>query len=271
MPPSSPINFFRSLLAMTPQQRESALANKSPEIRQRILAKVNEYAALDPDERELRLRATELRLYMMSVLRASPGDRDAKLALVPDDIRGLVKSRLMQWEILPPTLQQEFLQNEHVLSYFSHMEVTNGTASGPAPTNDEQSRWNALPADQRSTMIVQFNQFFELSPIEKQKALGELSGPERVQMEKAMQTFDKLPPEQRIECVRAYAKFVGMSSQERTEFLRNARRWAQMSPAERKAWCDLVLHVPQWPPMPQPVVMPPMPPNFHAVIATNHG
>ena len=59
--PVSPVAYFRKLLAMSPQQRESALAKKSPAVRARILAKVNEYIALDPDERELRLRATEVR------------------------------------------------------------------------------------------------------------------------------------------------------------------------------------------------------------------
>ena len=71
MPPS-PMDYFRSLLAMSPAQRESALAKKPARIRERILAKVNEYAALDPDERELRLRATELRWYLMPLLRTAP-------------------------------------------------------------------------------------------------------------------------------------------------------------------------------------------------------
>ena len=57
----SPVYFFRQLLAMTPQEREDYLTNRPPEIHERILAKVHEYLALEPDERELRLRATELR------------------------------------------------------------------------------------------------------------------------------------------------------------------------------------------------------------------
>ena len=54
---------------MTPDERENFLTNRPPEIRKRILAKVGEYEALDPDERELRLRATELRWYLMPLLR----------------------------------------------------------------------------------------------------------------------------------------------------------------------------------------------------------
>ena len=81
------MDYFRHLLTMSPQQRETLLAKKSPEVRERILAKVNEYATLDPSERELRLQATELRLYLIPLLHAAPANRDAQLALVPANIR----------------------------------------------------------------------------------------------------------------------------------------------------------------------------------------
>ena len=56
--PQSPVEFFRNLLAMSPRDRNDFLTNRPPPVRERILAKVNEYLALDPGERELRLRAT---------------------------------------------------------------------------------------------------------------------------------------------------------------------------------------------------------------------
>jgi predicted Fe-S protein YdhL (DUF1289 family) len=271
----SPVDFFRDLLAMTPQQRKDYLTNRPPEVRERILAKVREYLALDPDERELRLRATELRWYLMPLLRDSSTNRAARLAQVPDDIRDLARARLMQWEILPPPLQNEFLENERTLHYFSHVDATNNSAAGDwhrGPSDTEQARWNALSEDERQRITTQFNQFFELTPAEKEKALGTLSGVERAQMEKTLTVFDTLPPQQRAQCVRAFTKFAGMSGQERIEFLKNAERWAQMPPAERKAWRDLVAHVPQWPPLP-PALMPPMPPkvqpHFRPVVATN--
>jgi Protein of unknown function (DUF3106) len=271
----SPVDFFRNLLAMTPQDRENFLANKPPEIRERILDKVREYLALDPDERELRLRATELRWYLMPLLRDSSATRPARLAQVPDDIRGLVKARLMQWEILPPSLQKEFLENERTLHYFSHVDATNNPVAGEwhrSPNDADQARWNALTEDQRQRITAQFNQFFELTPGEKEKTLGTLSGAERAQMEKTLAAFATLPPPQRAQCVRAFTKFAGMSAQERAEFLKNAERWGQMPPAERKAWRDLVAHVPQWPPLP-PALMPPMPPklqpHLRPVVATN--
>jgi hypothetical protein len=71
-------------------------------------------------------------------------------------------------------------------------------------------------------------------------------------MEKTLQTFAQLPPQQRIRCLRNYAKFAGMSAAERAEFLKNAEHWSQMSPKERQTWRDLVAQVPVWPPLPPP-------------------
>ncbi|MGH8024186.1 MAG: DUF3106 domain-containing protein [Limisphaerales bacterium] len=275
--PPSPVDYFRKLLAMSPQQLQTALAPKPPKIRARILAKVREYGALDSDERALRLRATELRWYLMPLLRDAPDQRAAQLALVPPDIRGLVQSRLMEWQILPPPLQREFLDNEHIAGYFAGISSTNGD-SETAPSDAEQSRWNSYSKAERQAMVSQFNAFFNLSQEEKQKALGQLTDVERKQMQSTLQTFAKLPVRQRIQCIRAFAKFASMSSSERAEFLKNARRWSKMTPAERKVWRDLVAHVPQWPPLPRTAIMPPLPPGIvpvapraaHAVAASNH-
>jgi Protein of unknown function (DUF3106) len=255
----SPVDYFRKLLAMSPQQLQAALAHKPPKVRERILAKVSEYAALDPDNRELRLRATELRWYLTPILQASASQRAAQMALVPADIRGLVQSRLIQWDILPPALQQEFLENEHIAGYFAGLSATNLISAAPAP----------MPT------------FFDLSPAEEQQTLGKLTDSDRKQMEATLQNFGKLPPYQRVQCIHAFGKFASMSQAERTAFLKNAQRWSQMTPSERQAWCDLVAHVPQWPPLPTAAIMPPplpsMPPmpsvqqSLHTVAATNHG
>jgi len=236
----SPVNFFRQLLAMTAIERNNSLTNRPPEARKKILAKVREYQALGPDERELRLRATELRWWLTPLLRVPAASRAARLAQVPEDLRGLVEARLKQWDLLPPPLQKEFLASDPALHYFARVEVTNQVAATPAQEKISQ----------------QFDQFFELTPVEKQQMLNTLSVTERVQMEKTLQTFETLPPKQRLTCLRNYAKFAGMSAAERTEFLKNAEKWSQMSPKERQTWRDLVAHVPQWPPMP-PATVPP--------------
>ena len=238
----SPVAFFRQLLAMSPAERNRSLTNRPPAIRARILKKIREYQALDPNERELRLRATELRWYLTPLMRLPPAERGPGLAQMPPDLRELAQSRLAQWDLLPLALQQEFLANDKALHYFARVQ----TSDPPAPTPEQQR------------IADQFNQWFEFTPAEKQRLLGTLSTGEREQMEKTLKTFDQLPARQRALCIRNYAKFAGMSGAERAQFLKNAESWARMSPAERQTWRDLVDHVPLWPPMPPPA-MPPVP------------
>jgi predicted Fe-S protein YdhL (DUF1289 family) len=266
---------------MTPAERQNYLTNRPPEIRERILDKLREYKALDPNERELRLRATELRWYLLPLLHESPTNRAARLAVIPDDLQPLVKNRLMQWDILPPPLQKEFFESERALRYFTHVDSSNSPPLPPippgpgwhhGPPDPDLARWNALPEDQRQKITAQCNQFFELTPMEKKKTLNTLSDAERQQMEKTLETFGQLPPGQRRQCIRAFTEFAGMSAQEKQDFLNNALRWSQMSPKERQTWRDLVTHVPEWPPLP-PALMPPMPPQLtqrlYPVAATN--
>ncbi len=241
----SPVNFFRQLLAMTPMERKNCLSNRPPEVRAKILTKVREYLTLGPDERELRLRATELRWYLTPLLRVPATERTNRLAMIPDSLRDLVTSRLRLWDLLSPEMREEFLASDQALHYFTRVENTNQ----PAATQEQEK------------ISRQFNQFLELTPAEKQQTLNSLSVPERAQMEKTLQTFDKLPPQQRLTCVRNYAKFAGMSTAERAEFLKNAEKWSQMSPKERQTWRDLVAEVPLWPPMPTLPVLPKLIPH----------
>jgi hypothetical protein len=267
----SPVGFFRQLLAMTPDERDDFLTNRPPEIRARILSKVAEYEALGPNERELRLRATELRWYLMPLLQESSTNRTARLAQVPADVRELVQSRLEEWSILPPTLQQEFLENEHILHYFAHVDAGSSPAENfdRAPSEAESAHWNRLSEPERRQVRDGFNQFFDLTPDEKEKALNTLSETERRQMEKTLQSFEKMPPSQRDECVNAFARFASMPAPEQAEFLKNAERWSALSPAERQAWRDLVVNVPQWPPLPVGFVTP-VPGENKSGVATNH-
>jgi hypothetical protein len=258
---SSPVDFFRQLLAMSPEAQNNALTNRPPEARARILAKLSEYQALDPDERELRLRATELRWWLMPLLRAPATERAVRLARVPANLRELVESRLMQWTILPPPLQDEILANEQALHYFALVE----TNRPPTVTTQQQK------------IASQFNQFFELTPEEKQQTLNTLSEAERLQMQETLKSFEKLPPAQRLTCVRNYAKFASLSEAERVKFLKSAESWSKMSPSERQAWRDLVATVPLWPPMPpgldprnpRPTAEPPIPIPPAPNMATN--
>lgn len=288
MPPApqvrSPVYLFRQLLAMTTVERANYLTNRTPEIRARILAKVHEYLALDPNERELRLNATELRWYLLPLLRESPANRASRLAQVPDNLRDLVMSRLEQWDALTSQSRQEFLDNEQTLHYFSHVDPTNAPPEPGArrkPGDTEQARWQALSEDERRKITAQINQFFELTPGEKQKTLNTLSDAERAMMNKTLESFDKLPSAQRVRCVRAFTEFASMSPSDRAAFLKNAEHWSQLPPKERQAWRNLVAQVPLWPPLPNTLIMPPKPPlptrppaqsppRVRSMVATNH-
>lgn len=181
----SPVDLFRQLLAMPPEERKNYLTNRPPEIRARILAKVAEYEAFDPNERELRLRATELRWYLLPLLHDSPTNRAARLAQVPSDVRDLVQTRLDGWTLLPPTLKQEFLDNERILQYFARLDVSNRTPelSPAAPSSADRAHWDSLPEPERRQIAAGFKHLFELSADEKQQALNTLSEAERHQME----------------------------------------------------------------------------------------
>ena len=245
---------------MTPAERQQALSSRAPENQQRILAKVEEYEALSPDDRVLLLQATELRWHLVPLLSLPAARRAAALKQIPPDLRPLVETRLEQWQILPPPIQEQILDDDQKLQLYLQLE-----ASSPQqrqvllqtlPPGKRQeleggfARWVKLPAADREKTLGQFNQFFELTPEEKEKVLATLSEPERHQMEITLRAFEKLPGDQRAQCIRAFGKFASMGADERRQFLRNAERWQAMTPAERERWRDLVRDVPQWPPLP---------------------
>jgi hypothetical protein len=257
----SPVAAFRRLLDMSPRDRENYLTNRPPAVRVALRVKIREYLAMNPDDRELRLRATELRWQLVPLLRLAPADRGPRLALVPDDLAPLVKSRLADWDLLPPALQREFLANDHTLHYFFHVDTTNQMQPDTAATA------------QRQTIAAQFDLFFELTPEEKEKTLKTLSPAEQAQMEQTLQAFGKLTGPQRFQCLHNFTQFAGLSAAERAEFLKNAERWSQMSPKERQTWRDLVARVPLWPPLPPLHLSNLMPParlaRPHTNMATN--
>jgi len=260
----SPVALFRRLLDMSEPEREKYLTNRPPEVRVALRAKIREYLAMNADDRELRLRATELRWRLMPLLRVAPADRGPQLALVPEDLAPLVQSRLAEWDKLPPNVQAEFLANNSTLHYFA--EVARPLPPLPGSTADQQRFQNA----------IQLSQFFKLTPEEEQKTLKTLSATERAQMENTLAAFGKLTGRQRIECVRAFTRFASLGGAERAEFLKNAERWSRMSPKERQTWRDLVARVPSWPPLPPKIGLP-LPPSpatrlikEHQAVATNH-
>jgi hypothetical protein len=259
-----PVEFFRELLAMNVVERNQALTNRMPEDRRLILAKVREYQALKPDQRELRLQATELSWYLLRLMRMPGTNRQAQLEGIPVSSRKLVEDRLDLWDKLTPEVQKEFLQKQATVRYF--LELAAGTASPSSSTNISPERHKALtngieqiramPEAQRQQLLSLFNQFFELGPNEKERVLNTISEPERRQMEKTLRSFGQLTPAQRNRCIRSFEKFAGLSIQERNQFLKNAERWKLMTPEQRQAWREVVSKVPLLPAAPD---LPPLP------------
>src|SRR6478609_1586095 len=234
----SPVDSFRGLLLLPAPERQKQLAARPPAVREQLLVKIREYQNLTPEERELRLKATELRWYLKPLMALPPTNRADRLATVPTNMLAMVQARLEQWDQFSPVVQQMLLTNQHGASYLA----SGGTANLYPP----------LPGEKvRQKLQERFERIFEFTPAEKEKVLATLSDVEQRQMQKTLSDFEKLSPGQRMQCVRSFAKFSGMSPVERQEFLKNAERWAQMTPAERQSWRYLVNAAPQLPPLPQ--------------------
>jgi hypothetical protein len=264
----SPVNLFRKLLIMSPAEREQFLASRPPENRNRMNEKVSEYLAMKPDDRELRLRATQLRWYMLHFMQTAPVNRMAELAMISDAMdRQLVEDRLQQWDQLSPVEQKEVLDYESTMRNFEGQSPGSRTneiikASSP-PQRDEVEKklknWQQLPAAQREEMYSRFQTFFELTDDDKQRTLQVLPEVERQQMEKTLQTFSHLPKARRDQCIRSFTKFSNMTDEERQAFFRNAERWKEMSPTERQVWRRIVTVLSPQPPLPPGLGTPPLP------------
>ena len=272
--PKSPVEFFRQLLAMSPEVRSQALTNRSEASRRVIEERLREYARLSAEERELRLKALHLRWLLLPLMKAAPEDRERLMAgLAPAD-RALVEPRLRRWEAIPAGLQGQFLEHESAIDFFTRMQHA---ALPPMPpglgaTLDEQSRrldarlsrWTSLPESDRERMLGQFRDFFELEAAAQERTLERLGENERRLVDSARKRFADLPPSLRHGQVNAFGRLANMSKDQRTRFFRTVERWQAMSPEEKKVWRELTKRVPDLPPLP-PGMFPPLPPGTNAV------
>jgi hypothetical protein len=271
-PAKSPVDTFRELLAVMPDERPELLARRSPEDQKRILAKVSEYEALSPSQREVRLRVTELFWYLWPLMNSPATNRPAQVAQVPPSVRKLVSDRLEAWDKLPGKLQRELLENEVTIRYFTEIQRSNEQEKArllrnlpPAQRLKLQAgldQWAAMPQDKQQKTLTRFCQFFDLTPAEKQKTLATLSEAERRQLENTLLQYSQLTSEQRADCIRSFQKFANMDLLQRELFLKNAERWKLMSPEERQDWKELVASLASQPPMPPGLDLPPMPPGY---------
>ena len=256
--PQPPVAYFRELLGLSPAELEKTLAGIVGPIRTNLQAKLQQYAALTADEREARLRATELQWYLVPLMSTAPTNRVAQLAVIPDEYRTLVAERLEQWDKLPSDVQKDFLRIQSVFGS-EREDVLRGLSPEQRQKLEQQlATWTSLPPDRRRRAYENFRQFFELSPKEKEKTLGAFSDAERQEMEQTLQAFEKLSPAQRLTCIRSFQKFTEITPAERAQFLKNAELWKKMSPDDRQTWRMLVTRLP---PLPPGFGQPPFPPK----------
>ena len=263
--PPNPVELFRQLLEKDRQEQEKLLTNRAPENRKQILAKVREYRALNTNQCELKLKATELRWHLRRLMAVPATNRPPLLALVPASDRKLVEARLRLWDRLPEGAKRQLQTNEAAITYFTipAEQKTNYLAT-ISPERRKKllngiAELNAMAPAQRQKLLDQFNLFFEFRPDERQKILSPLSETERQQIENTLKKFEGLPPDQREACIQSFEKFTRMSVEERQQFLKNAERWKLMTPDERQKWKDLVEDLSSLPPLPQDSDLPPLP------------
>lgn len=256
----SPVRVIRELIAMPEAKRSEMLAMYPDGLREPLAAKVTEYLNMDPEARELRLQATDLRHYLQQLLPLDIATRRLALGRVPESLREVVSERIDKWTLLLPDMQRDFLESEKVVRYFTEMGITSEDMRlvlifPPRPdVSPEMERkiaeWNNLPEATRARVFAQFNDMFELSPAERDQTLKVLSAEERDAMREALDSFNQLSPEQRQVCLRSFEKFSQMSVLQRRMFLQKAEAWSRMTAAEREQWKELVNRVPNLPPFP---------------------
>ena len=248
----SPVAVFRELLNMEPAERAKALADRREETRKRILAKIREYQSLKPEERELRLKVTELGYYLRPLMQTPATNRAAQLVTIPEGYRELVQVRLEKWDSLPQAAKTKLLLNDAAIRAMT--ELANGASTNlvrRAMLSHTINSWNRLAPADRQELTNNFDDFFQLKPNERQRAVRFLSPAERAQIAATLQKFGNLTPNQRAQCIHSFEKLAAMSRDEQEQFFRNAERWEMMTPREREEWRRLVETAPSLPPYPR--------------------
>lgn len=257
---------FRDVLAMSGSDREQFLANRPAQNRAPLEAKIREYEAMTPEQRETVLHATQLHEYLQYFVQIPPAERAPQLALVPQDYQAEVTGRLQMFDRLPPPLQKEVLATDSTKAYILGAAPTNAlhTAVMPPLPPDPLATLSRLTPEQREKLFANFEHFFDLSDEDRQKVLATLPVPERTQVVKTLSELEKLPSGQRERGLQSISKLANMTEEQRQVFYANADRWEKMTPAERETWRKMATHLP--PPLPPLPALPLIPRQGMAVV-----
>jgi len=260
------VSWFRQLLTMPVEAREQSLATLPPERRAFFERKLAQYAALPAAEREVQLRATELRSHLFPLMRAATGQRGPLLRKVPAELRALIDERLSRWDALPADVRDSLLEHQFAVDYFAQVDGAMAgyseedlrNVSGWFRTRLEEglSRWRALPPDERRHITRQSVEFFSLDEREKDIVLGKLPMSEQQPLRATIAEIERLPVEIRAQCLDALREFASMSPEERQRFLLAVARWQGMSEAEKVRWRETSRQLPPLPPLPPGLALP---------------
>lgn len=263
---ASPVAVFRMLLDTNETGRAVFFVGRKPEQRKALEAKLSEYLALTPDQRELRLTLTELRWYLPQFFAMDATIRDQSFSQLPSRLRPLMEERLKRWDGLPESSRQRIMTNETAMSSLVRLEKAPlpPTPPGlvPMPKQDRQAietalaAWQSLPEEKRQEMTIRFNRFFELDDKQKARTLRGLPAEERQLVEQTLGAFERLPNDEREKCLASFQQFFKMSHEERRQFLDNAARWQAMSPDQQQVIRQASRYTPPMPPLP-PGLLPP--------------
>ena len=275
--PPSPVEQFRMLLEMSPAEQDAAVADRPDANRAVIKAKLSEYAAMSPSEREARLGATEMRWHLRPLMEMPPAQRARRLNAIPDAYRDMVKDRLAQWDFLSPEVQKVVLENEWALRYF--IQWNGGTPTPPTSMARDLSakrrqeldsalvRWTSLPAARRAQTVQRFQSFFELPSSERERTLEAVPLPQRGALQETLTVFDEMAPEQRHQCLDSFRALANMTPEARIVFLTNADRWKEMTSQQRQTWRSVAKELP---PLPPGLAKPPLPPPLERARSETH-
>ncbi len=264
-PITSPLDFFRKLLAMTPAELDAALAGRSEHDRSVLEAKLAEFRALDPEQRETRFQALQRQLDFRLLIRVPASNRLDHISLVRETDRPWLLDRLKEWDGIGADMQKALLTNLAVLAVIfpesglrprTINDARNLTPRQKEVLEKAVAQWNQLPEDRRQDIREYFRKFFDLDEKSKAKVLQPLNDYERRQMERCLEIYAKLGQSEQEKCIAGFQKFAELSIEERKVFLKNAEQWQSMAPQERQVFRDLVKQFRR--------PLPPSPPGFQA-------
>jgi hypothetical protein len=276
-PPASgtPIDFFRQLLVANPETRSKMLAAKSTQHRQVLEKSLRSYDALAPGEREVRLRAMELRYRLSPLLRLTPSNRVERLNQMPEKDRILIRERLRIWDEMSPEDQVTLLVFDEIKIVLSdepsvprsrHVPASLQTSNKFTQIEDQLALWQSLPQERRMRVQNHFTNLFGLNEQVNARLHQYPFKPDELEMmKKSLEQFKQLAPKERELCLKNFERFAGLSPEERTLFLLQAQQWQSMRPEYREAWRRLVSRMP---PLPPPMSQ--MPKPKPALVATNN-